>query len=88
MGTVQWKYYKAVNALKISLGNLTTSLLFAIAFLLSGNTRKKSSVQETIDVKNEQANQDNLQENIKESDTKKRTRFQKIQMQLIMKERI
>lgn len=77
IGTVQWKYYRAVKALKISLGNLTTSLIFAIAFVLSRNTRKKSSIQETTGIKNEQANQDNLQENIKESDTKKENEISK-----------
>lgn len=77
IGTVQWKYYKAINALKISLGNLTTSLLFAIAFVLSRNTRKKSSVQENIEIKNEQANQENIQENVQESNTKKENEISK-----------
>lgn len=44
IGTVQWKYYKAIKALKISLGNLTASLLFAIAFVLSKTTRKKETL--------------------------------------------
>lgn len=77
IGTVQWKYYRAVKALKISLGNLTTSLLFAIAYILSENTRKKSSVQENIGIKNEQANQDSIQENVQESDNKKENEISK-----------
>lgn len=77
MGTVQWKYYRAVQSLKISLGNLTTSLLFAIAFVLSQNTRKKSSIQENIGIKNEQANQDSIQENVQESDNKKENEISK-----------
>lgn len=77
IGTVQWKYYTAVKALKISLGNLTTSLLFAIAFVLNRNTRKKSSVQENMEIKNEQANQDNLQENVEESNSKRENEISK-----------
>lgn len=77
IGTVQWKYYRAVKALKISLGNLTTSLLFAIAYILSQNTRKKSNVQETTGIKNEQANQDSIQENVQESDNKKENEISK-----------
>ena len=77
MGTVQWKYYRAVQSLKISLGNLTTSLLFAIAFVLSQNTRKKSSIQENIGIKNEQANQDSIQEKLQESDNKKENEISK-----------
>lgn len=44
IGTVQWKYYKAIKALKISLGNLTASLLFMVAFILSKTTMKKEDV--------------------------------------------
>ena len=77
IGTVQWKYYTAVKALKISLGNLTTSLLFAIAFVLSRNTRKKSSVQENMEIKNEQANQDSIQENVEESNSKRENEISK-----------
>ncbi len=77
IGTVQWKYYTAVKALKISLGNLTTSLLFAIAFVLSRNTRKKSSVQENMEIKNEQANQDSIQENVEESSSKRENEISK-----------
>ena len=77
IGTVQWKYYRAVKALKISLGNLTTSLLFAIAYVLSQNTRKKNNVQQNIEIKNEQANQENVQENIEESTTKKENEISK-----------
>lgn len=73
IGTVQWKYYKAVQSLKISLANFTTSLMFAIAFVLSRNTRKKSSVQENIGIKNEQTNQENVQE----STTKKENEISK-----------
>lgn len=77
IGTVQWKYYKAVQFLKISLANFTTSLMFAIAFLLSRNTRKKSSVQENIGIKNEQANQDSIQENVEESNSKRENEISK-----------
>ncbi len=77
IGTVQWKYYTAVKALKISLGNLTTSLLFAIAFVLSRNTRKKSSVQENMEIKNEQVNQDSIQENVEESNSKRENEISK-----------
>lgn len=77
IGTVQWKYYKAVQFLKISLANFTTSLMFAIAFLLSRNTRKKSSVQENIGIKNEQANQDSIQENLEESNSKRENEISK-----------
>lgn len=74
IGTVQWKYYKAINALKISLVNLTTSLVFAIVFVLTKITRKKSSTQETIDVKNEQSIQ---QGNLEESNSKKENEISK-----------
>ncbi len=74
IGTVQWKYYKAINALKISLVNLTTSLVFAIVFVLTQITRKKSSTQETIDVKNEQSIQ---QGNLEESNSKKENEISK-----------
>lgn len=77
IGTVQWKYYKAVQFLKISLANFTTSLMFAIAFLLSRNTKKKSSVQENIGIKNEQANQDSIQENVEESNSKRENEISK-----------
>ncbi len=77
IGTVQWKYYRAVKALKISLGNFTTSLLFAIAYVLSQNTRKKNNVQQNIEIKNEQANQENVQENIEESTMKKENEISK-----------
>lgn len=77
IGTVQWKYYKAINALKISLVNLTTSLVFAIAFLLSQSTKKKSNIQENTEIKNEQTNQENVQENIQESNTKKENEISK-----------
>lgn len=77
IGTVQWKYYKAVQSLKISLANFTTSLMFAIAFLLSKSTKKKSSIQETTGIKNEQTNQENIQEIIEESNTKKENEISK-----------
>ena len=76
IGTVQWKYYKALKALKISLGNLTMSLLFAICFVISQKTEKKSSEQQQINNKQldnnekeestttkEEAIKDTLQEN-------------------------
>lgn len=69
MGTVQWKYYKAIKTLKISLGNLTASLLFAIAFVISQITRRKENISQdstTTTQKNEQyVNQ------VTESETKK-----------------
>ena len=76
IGTVQCKYYKALKALKISLGNLTMSLLFAICFVISQKTEKKSSEQQQINNKQldnnekeestttkEEAIKDTLQEN-------------------------
>lgn len=76
IGTVQWKYYKALKALKISLGNLTMSLLFAICFVISQKTEKKPSEQQQLNNKQldnnekeestttkEEAIKDTLQEN-------------------------
>lgn len=70
IGTVQWRYYKAIKALKISLGNLTASLLFAIAFILS-NTRKKGNItQEGTDI-NEKNHEFANEEVNRENETKK-----------------
>lgn len=76
MGTVQWKYYKAIKTLKISLGNLTASLLFAIAFVISQITRRKENISQdstTTTQKNEQyVNQ--VTETKKENDTEETMR--------------
>lgn len=78
MGTVQWKYYKAIKALKISLGNLTASLLFAIVFVISQITRRKENISQdsiTTTQKNEQyVNQVTESETKKENDTEETMR--------------
>ena len=63
IGTVQWKYYKAVHTLKIFISNLA---MFAITFLLyiANNQTKQSfennieqdSVQDSIDIPTNQGN--------------------------------
>lgn len=78
IGTVQWKYYKAIKALKISLGNLTASLLFAIVFVISQITRRKENISQdsiTTTQKNEQyVNQVTESETKKENDTEETMR--------------
>lgn len=72
MGTVQWKYYKAIKALKISLGNLTASLLLAIAYVLSRTTRKKESIiKENTNTSTNEKNELKDQETKREEETKK-----------------
>lgn len=70
IGTVQWRYYKAIKALKISLGNLTASLLFAIAFILS-NTRKKGNITQEGTHINEKNHEFANEEVNRENETKK-----------------
>lgn len=41
MGTVQWKYYKAINSLKISLGSLLGAIIAFIIVLAKGDLLKK-----------------------------------------------
>lgn len=72
IGTVQWKYYKAIKALKISLGNLTASLLFAIAYVLNGTMRKKENViKENTTTSTNEKNEIQDQETKREGETKK-----------------
>ena len=42
VGTVKWKYYKAINTLKITLSNLA---MFLITFIIGVNTIKKQSTK-------------------------------------------
>lgn len=51
IGTIQWKYYKAVKTLKLALGNLTISLLFAISFVMSKKIVKEANISQ--EIKNE-----------------------------------
>lgn len=86
MGTVQWKYYKAVHNLKLLIGNLSMFLVTTVLLvgnLLKGRQKQRGEVQESQPetIKNDTISEDtkinaevsmeNQKQNVQEEDTKK-----------------
>ena len=68
IGTVQWKYYNAINSLKISIGSLAGAILAFIFVIGRGELWKKEEHNSEIynkenDIQNEQENQNNISQN-------------------------
>ena len=62
IGTVQWKYYNAINSLKISIGSLVGAIMAFVLVCANGDFwKKKNYVNKVYDEKTE--NRDNYYEN-------------------------
>lgn len=83
IGTVQWKYYKAVKSLKISLGNLMASLLVFITFVLTQKTKKQNSIKEDESITTKEEEKTNVQEEAQESTKKENDVQSKIESDML-----
>ena len=64
MGTVQWKYYKAINSLKISIGSLAGAVISFLIVLASGGLWKK---EKYLNKNDNNGNENNTQSNLKQN---------------------
>ncbi len=61
MGTVQWKYYKSLNSLKLLIGNLSMFILGTITCILNKKQIRKATINNT--EKAEQREKENVTQN-------------------------
>lgn len=61
MGTVQWKYYKSLNSLKLLIGNLSMFILGTITCILNKKQNRKATINNT--EKAEQREKENVTQN-------------------------
>lgn len=61
MGTVQWKYYKSLNSLKLLIGNLSMFIIGTITCILNKKQIKKATINNT--EKAEQVEKENVTQN-------------------------